>query len=569
MVSQLDYEYFEVMRDIEGRRAGSDPPPLDNRGHSGPNAGSARTANLRRVLPYAVIVVLISTCLYMAYLAGILGTVGGQSGLWRALYGSKADQYEALQGLYSNQSGLLVGARDERDQWEARAEGLELELDLLRSTRDDLERMGQETESALSDALREKEEAMRALEESGKEGDEWRTSYLLANEELDSLRARYTELEGQLDDVVGNLGRVSLEKGRLEGELNAKAAELVKVQISLALLHLKLGKLENEKDQQAETIHQLELVNQGLVFDLRLLEDRALAWKRSYQEEARKVDRLWAQVNDLSARVERLMEALESTTAENAMLRRIQRVTAARLESALAELARCRSAYRELNASYTLLLRENQILRLVCENLTAERDHWRTLYQNLSSQLPEWQSQVDYWRSLYESTQSQLQAALASIGQLSAQLAQSQSEAQHWLDLYLSTQFQLQLALVQVEYWRDLYHNLANISVEVAMGNITVETRCVWPYSVSTDILVCVSSTETPIYLVLEYWAESSGETYGYGSHIEDVSTWEGNCKTFPTITDFGTGLEVYNVVARASLRPLNGLDQAILPGPP
>jgi len=170
----------------------------------------------------------------------------------------------------------------------------------------------------------------------------------------------------------------------------------------------------------------------------------------------------------------------------------------------------------------------------VLAQVRSERDAWILLYQSVSAQLSECQSEVRYWRSLYATCQSELEDALA-----------------------------------EARYWKALYQGLANISLHLEIVNATVISRsCGKPSVVSADIRVCVSTRDTPIFMFLEYWAEPLDCVYGYGSILEDVSSWPADCKTFRVTMNFGKGLSSYKIVARASLRPIHGYDEAWKVGP-
>lgn len=570
MVSQLDWEFFQVMRDIESLESATDSSDSEGSGSTFSNSGSVihRTSR-RRILLILAILLLTMICLYMAHLAGILGPVDGQKGLWRGAYRDRAEQYDSLETLHLNQSRLLENTEAERDAWESKAGTYSEDLDSARGSRDEWKSRYWQTEMVLNDTISDKEWLEAELDGVEKERDEWRSQALSTKGSLESLELRYSELEDELAGLRNDLAQTTSDKKVLEVELKDKIAQLIKLQLGLVLMHLEVKEVGRERDEWVSRFHELELSYRDLLCEVKIARLGAERWKELYEGQLDKVDQLLAEVDEWSAKYERLV-------AENRRLRRLYNGLLERLELLTAERDHWMDAYLDLNRSYNSLAEEIGYWRERCENLTSaldamqsERDHWMMLYQELSGQHSQCLTQVEYWKNLYISTQSELENALAEIQELSGQLSECQSEVEYWRELYLLTHSELEDALVEIEYWKTLYQDLANISLDLEIGNITVEERQGGkPSIVSADMTVCVSTIDTPIFLFLEFWAEPLDCIWGYGSLVEDVSEWSDNCKTFHVTLDFGTGVGPYKVVATASLRPIEGYDQDEEAGP-
>ncbi len=535
MVSQLDWEFFQVMRDIESRESATDSSDSEGSGSTFSNSGSVihRTSR-RRILLILAILLLTMICLYMAHLAGILGPVDGQKGLWRGAYRDRAEQYDSLETLHLNQSRLLENTEAERDAWESKAGTYSEDLDLAKGSRDEWKSRYWQTEMVLNDTISEKEWLEAEIDGAEKERDEWRSQALSTKGSLESLELRYSELEDELAGLRNDLTQTTSDKKVLEVELKDKIAQLIKLQLGLVLMHLEVKEVGRGRDEWVSRFHELELSYRDLLCEAKIARLEAERWKELYGGQLDKVDQLLAEIDGWSAKYERLV-------AENRRLRRLYNGLLERLELLTAERDHWMDAYLDLNMSYNSLAEEIEYWRERCKNLTSaldamqsERDHWMMLYQELSGQHSQCLKQVEYWKNLYISTQSELEDAL-----------------------------------VEIEYWKTLYQDLANISVDLEIGNITVEERQGGkPSIVSADITVCVSTTDTPIFLFLEFWAEPLDCIWGYGSLVEDVSEWSDNCKTFHVTLDFGTGAGPYKVMATASLRPIEGYDQDEEAGP-
>jgi hypothetical protein len=170
----------------------------------------------------------------------------------------------------------------------------------------------------------------------------------------------------------------------------------------------------------------------------------------------------------------------------------------------------------------------------------------------------------------YDAVFSQLEDALEEIQQLTTELDNCTQVVEEWISLYQVIQEQLQDALSEVEYWQNLYMDLANITVNLSIDNLVVLERIDGkPSVVSADITVCVSTVDTSMLLLLEFWGEPIDCIWGYGSVLEDISEWPGNCKVFNVTMDFGFGVPPYKVVAKATLRPIHGLVLVEEVGPP
>ena len=572
MVSELDWEYLQVMRNIEEKEDASASQPEQP---VQPGNSSLR-ANLPggRILLLIIISVLIIALLYTAYLAGIFGTTGGQRGIWRRAYRNQTDYLEKEN---SNLFVMLVAAREERDGWEALAREHLADLSECRSELSSAQGIAQRwetrywrTELSLNGTLGE----LRRVE---MESNEWEDMYASTLGELRSLEDEHARLTDELSSTRSDLEEARRDKAVIQAELRDRSLDLVKLQVAVGLLHLELGRKDGEVDRLVQRFHELELEHRDLLCELRFCESENARWEELVEELHGEIEARVEEIEACRNRMERVLLAMENTRMENEELRSLYESMLVRVEGIVRERDRVLLAYRVLSHNHTLLLEELGNLEEYCANLTellieleSERDHWLLLYQQASTQLSLCLGQLDYWRGMYESILLQLEDALAEIQLLSGQLDNCTQSAEEWMNLYQSIQLQLLEALSEVEYWRGLYMDLANITVDVGIDNLVVLERIDGkPSVVSADITVCVSTVETPMLLLLEFWGEPIDCVWGYGSIVEDVSGWPGNCKVFSVTMDFGIGVPPYHIVAKTTLMPIDGQDLTEVEGPP
>ena len=572
MVSELDWEYLQVMRDIE-EKAGSNQP--ENPGDSAPGRSSwpSRAASGRTLL-LAVILILVIALVYMAYLAGIFGTTGGQKGIWREAYRNQTDH---LEGENSDLYRMLVVAREDGDDWETIAEGYLADLEKCRLQLSSVEDDSREWESRYWEARLSLNGTLGELARIEMERDEWMEEHASALEELSSLENEHDRLEVELASLRADLETSRENEEQVREELRDRSMELVKLQVMIGLIHVQLGIADDEVDAWVKKYHELELEYRDLLCELRFCRSENSGLEEMVEQQRCELDEVLAELGACRERTGRILISLESIRGENRELRSLYDSMLADLESALGERDRLLTAYRRLLQNQTMLLEERSDLREHCENLTgllieaeSDRDHWLALYQQVSLQLSIYSGEAEYWENQYQSILQELGIALSEIQVLSDQLDNCTIVAEEWMALYQSIQVQLAGALAEVEYWRDLYMDLANITLDISIDNLVVLERIGGkPSVVSADITVCVSTVDTPMILLLEFWGEPVDCIWGYGSIVEDISEWPGNCKVFSVTMDFGKGVPPYKVIAKATLRPVSGFDQVEEEGPP
>jgi len=495
-----------------------------------------------------VVLMLLSAVLYLAYMSGFFGTVKGARIPWWRAYKDKANQYDDLWALYEDGTELLTKAEAECETWRTKADFYSEDLERCSS---ELERASQSAtewesrywraELILNDTLSQKEAVEIELDTAESESGEWKLKYLTTKGSLDCLEIMYSDLKDDLGELTRRLAQTTSDRDLLEAELRNRTVEIIKLKYLLELASSDLRWMTRERDAWASRFGELEISYKDLLCELKMSKALAEKYKGLYEEQARRLEETLAELEEYRSRCERLASTLNQSNLENRELRRLYESTLANLRATAAEMDRWKAAYQDLYRRYNASV--------------GDAGYWRSMYGNLSVVLAQVRSERDVWILLYQS--------------VSAQLSECQSEVRYWMSLYATCQSELEDALAEARYWKALYQGLANISLHLEIVNASVVSRsCGKPSVVSADIRVCVSTRETPIYMYLEYWAEPLDCVYGYGSILEDVSTWPGNCKTFRVTLNFGKGISSYKIVARASLRPIHGYDEVWKTGP-
>jgi len=564
LASEMDIDLYTTMRRIEAReRELQDGIGNDGRGRG----NSSRGLFKRSILPIALIVSVL-LLLLLAFLAGLFGAEEGKY-LWRDAYRSLKGRHEELGEFYSNQSSLLNETRDQRDRWRGRSESLKVVLEECRNSLRALE-------SELN-ALEERH-ARAELELCASQGENRELRCLLNQSRLDAeeIRSLYQAASNELDEVRLELCEERCERVAVETRLEANIALLHSTRDRLREAVLELNQTEGERDSWIERFHNLELENRELLCSLRICRIELQRLRGMYRSCEAQVEGMRLELESCLKRMKSLRHQLEESRRESERLRRLYEVTLERFNRAAEERDRWKMGYLDLDLTHTNLLLElarcearyDNLSRSV-EILSEERDRWKGLYEELQGLYHDCIADVSYWRGRYYTAASDLEDALATISELSDQLASCGSDVEYWRTLYESRQAELDDAVNQAAYWRGLYEQLANISVDMSIGNITVlERESGKPSRISADLEVCVSFTGAPVYLFLEYWAEPIDCVWGYGSLVEDVSDWAGRCKTFHVVLDFGTGVGPYKVIAKARLQPIHGYVEAEEIGP-
>jgi hypothetical protein len=572
MVSELDWEYLQLMRDIE-EKAGSNQP--ENPVESAPRRTTwSIRAPLGRTILLAVILILAIALVYTAYLAGIFGTTDGQRGIWREAYRNRTDRLEMENSdLYR----MLVAAREGGEEWESIAEGCLSDLEKCRLQLSEAEDGSRGWESRYWEARLSLNGTLGELARMEMERDEWKEEHASTLERLRSLENEHDRLELELASSRADLEASRVNEEQLRQDLRDRSMELAGLQVMMGLLHINLGIADDEVDAWVQKYHRLELDYRDLLCEMRFCRSEKAGLEELVEQQLWELDGVLAELDACRESTGRILIALETIRGENRELRLLHDSMLAELETAVRERDRLLTAYRRLLQNQTQLLGERNDLREYCENLTellieaeSDRDHWQALYQQVSLQLSICSGEADYWESEYQLILQELDIALAEIQVLSEQLDNCTVVAEEWMSLYQSIQVQLAEALAEIDYWRDLYMDLANITMDISIDNLVVLERIGGkPSVVSADITVCVSTVDTPMFLLLEFWGEPIDCIWGYGSIAEDISEWPGNCKVFSVTMDFGMGVPPYKVVAKATLRPVSGFDQAEEEGPP
>ncbi len=547
MASELDLDFLQIMREIEARRARpGDLAPSVPVHVSKPRRARSR---LRTCLVVVVALVSLAALLYLAYLSGLFGTVKGEKAPWRRAYRDKADQYDRLWALYRNRTELLNKTRDEADAWKAKAESCsedlvrcssELELSAKRSA--EWESKYWRTEFVLNLTVSQKEALEMELDNARNESEDWKWKYFATKSSLDCLQIMYAGLKDDLEELKRRFNETAADREILEKELMNRTIEIIRLTCLLEVSSSDLRQMTSERDAWVVRFRELETSYNDLLCELKMSRALVERYKGLYEEEVRRLEQALREMEECRSRCERLAAALNKSNLDYRELRSLYDRLAADLETMTADLDRWRTAYQALHLRYNASVEDAR--------------YWRSMYENLSAVLARVRSERDAWILLYQT--------------VNVHLSECQSEVNYWRTLYLARQSELDDALAEAARWKALYQGLANISLRLEIANVTVISRsCGKPSVVSADVKVCVSTKDTPMFMFLEYWAEPLDCIYGYGSILEDISSWPANCKTFRVTMSFGKGISSYKIVARASLRPIHGYDEIWQVGPP
>jgi len=570
MVSEIDWEYLQIMRDIEEKadtsRQDKSKEPTSSRPRL--RAPSGRTQLL------ALILILLIVLIYTAYLAGLFGTTPGQRGIWREAYRNQTDHLERRS---SDLFRMLIAAREELDQMRSLADERLADLNECRTDLSSSQATGRRLESRYWEAELSLNGTIGELIRVERERDEWEEGYENVVDELNSLEEAYASMEDQLSRLEEDLEDAGRDKAVVQEELKGKAAEITKLQVAIGLLYVQVGLKEKEVDDWILKFHELELEYRDLLCELEFCQYEKEQLGEFVERWQSELAEALGELESCRTRTERILAALDMALTENQNLRRLYDSMSSRLEFIVRERDRFTVAYRDLLRNQTLLIDERDYLQSYCENLTlllieaeSERDHWFLLHQQASTQLSICLGQVGYWKDKYDTIFSQLESTFAEIEQLSAELDNCTQVVEEWISLYQTIQEQLQNALSEVDYWQNLYMDLANITVDLSIDNLVVLERIDGkPSVVSADITVCVTTVDTPVLLLLEFWGEPIDCIWGYGSVLDNISEWTGNCSVFNVTMDFGIGVSPYKVVAKATLRPVHGMVLVEEVGPP
>jgi len=547
MSSQLDWEYLQIMREIEAKSSELSSPSQSA------SIAPVQTVG-RRISPvfFALVIGLVLSvlfCIYAAYLAGFFGKVDGHRGLWRDAYLWKAAELDATEKLLSNKTRQLSHLQADCDRWAEMAKtfsnrlsGLEGELDDERSVSLSLRSKCQILQLQLNSTIERREALQEELERQSELAERWEGAYRSAQASLECLQARYADLASRYSNATQALRSSDDRLRRLENQLHNATIQLAKTRIQLSFYKESLEEAEERLSDLQERFEELDHLYRDLACRLKLLQLNLSQWRDLYEAKQKEIDHIMKHLRRCRSLVSNLTAELEQKNRQNEELERLRETLQDQLEQAERDVQWWRSAFEEANRSLVQANASAQYWRARCENLSVllsqiewQRDHWIALYEEVSRRLAECQEQREYWRQRFQVLQTELDEERANTA-----------------------------------YWQKLYQELAGVYVNVTLGNVTVlERKSGLPSKVSVDITVWASTIQTPILLILEYWAEPTDCIYGYGSLAEDISTWPRRWKTFSVILDFKRGLSSYKVVATASLRPINGYDQGDVCGPP
>ncbi len=555
MSSELELDFYTTMRDIESREE-----DLREAGERNEESQSflGRKSGLRTLLVAILAILVIALVVYLLHLAGFFAAPRGQL-LWRGAYRSLSDDYQELESLHGNQSRSLSQAREEKEKWENEAEWLRSALEARESRLDEIqaeieicrEELGR-TRGELEKARCEYLRAAELLNRTRRERDDYRSLSSVLRHELCVTRSNLTAARRELEIRMAELASLREEVKGLQEQLEAS---------------------RDDRDQWISRLHELELEYQELMCRLKICELEEARWRDLYLEELAELEEALERCGN---RTRSLSQALDDCRSRNRELRAENEEVLLELERVISERDRWKEAYRELNRSYRLLQEELGALRERCANISAaleevtrERDRWENLYGELEASYRTCLSRLEYWRNRCDELMADLETVQAENEELSDQLEECSSRVNELEATCDSLQEELDQALSSVEYWHGLYDGLWNITLSLEIGNISVLDReCGKPSRISAEIMACVSTTESPMYLFLEYWAEPLDCVWGYGTITEEVSQWESTCKTFNVTLDFGTGVGPYKVISKGRLQPIHGAAEAEKRGP-